>query len=68
MVRLSLELDMSLSVTFNNHEFKSVLSDLPDTPVYVIISMYVRKIQIVQPGIESYNKGNYIIRVVIGHL
>ena len=42
--------DRSVSITYNNTEVTQVFTELPDKPLWVVIWMRVRKMQIIHTG------------------
>ena len=49
LLSVSLCDDRSMSITYNNTEVPQVLTDLPDKPLWVVIEMWVGKLEVICP-------------------
>ena len=49
VVSISLCDDRSASITYNNIEVTQALTDLPDKPLWVVIEMWVGKLEVICP-------------------
>ena len=51
ILSVSLSGDRSASISYNDVRFTDVFTDLPQTPLWVVIEMGVDQLEVMQPGI-----------------